>query len=86
MAERLKCKKCDIEWTYFGYPAYMGCPNCGAFMHVPINHEETCSCCHGTGKIMTNVVDEPMYNGCDNDLDIAKVSKEILEKEQQRDR
>lgn len=56
MAERLRCKKCKKIWTYRGYPAYIGCPNCGCLNHDDVVHEEVCPKCNGTGRIRTNEV------------------------------
>ena len=81
MPERLKCKACGIEWTYFGYPAYSGCPNCGSHERDLVEHEEKCPHCGGTGKIMTNEVHEPLYDDCTTDVDADRISKEILKRE-----
>jgi len=81
MPQRLKCKGCGVEWTYAGYPSYIGCPNCGSKEHEFLEHEEVCPYCSGTGKRMTCEVKEDRYNGVDNDRDASRVAKEILDEE-----
>lgn len=80
MAEKLKCTGCGATWTYFGYPAYIGCPECNCLKQEPINHKETCPTCKGSGEIITNEVREEKYNNLHIGKEIRKVAKQSVEK------
>jgi len=79
MAERLHCVRCGVEWTYYGYPAYIGCPKCDGRDHRPVKHTQMCEVCKGTGKVETNSIDEPRYGSwIKTDEDAMKVAKETM--------
>lgn len=83
-AERVRCDRCGVEWTYCGYPAYPGCPVCGSRFRSPVMHKAKCPHCGGIGDVLTNEVYEPLYVGCETNNDAVRISNEILKRDREK--
>ncbi len=82
--EKVRCTKCGTVYFRFGYPAYTECPECGSLDREPVLAEAVCSTCHGTGKIMTNSVQIPEFDGVDTDNKAQRVTDMLYEREQKK--